>query len=323
MKRTFITTFFLILILLPYPYKAFAQGIQNNNTFSKEDVEKLIEEKLSEDKPLTNDELNKMIIDLKDEKIENLEGNISKVIDVGAWFIGAIALFVTAVTGLIGFSLNRTFNKKINKAESLYREITTVYEDINKKAKEITDLHNDVKSISPTLRNAQSQLKSSTEEIKQASIRLESLGSYVNFVEDLALSSLYLHEIKSRVMNETPEYINMARTILNTPQEDEELVISTLNHKNLTDIFYSQLDVIKYFEQQVNEMKLEEEKIMVRLETKYIDDIRLDVITNEEDVNLLLEDLEDIVYDWQYILNKIKLMEGIWSEYLDRTKLSI
>src|SRR5699024_8918610 len=125
-----LTTAFIYL--LTQPIVTIAQDDKSQVT--KTEVENLIEEKLNEEKPLTKEELIKAVLEMKDEKISNLEGNLSSVLNTAGIVVAVISILLAAVTAIVGWLVKRHIDDKLTKIEDKEREINNTYNDIKTKS---------------------------------------------------------------------------------------------------------------------------------------------------------------------------------------------
>lgn len=305
---------FAIFVYCLIPLIAPTKAQTNLEVLTTSEVNKLIDAKMKEDKPLTNDELNKILLELKDEKIANLEGNLSKIIDTAALFVAVVALVFALIIGIIGWILNNSIIAKLKEITGKEQTINDTKSHIDSKKNEIDGILERIKSYEKELEGAKNSLVQSSSLLEQKSTIIEDLTYYLTIVEDVANSSILINKFFiSRT--QAIKTVYETRRILKKPQENLEYTLIQLRRKmNLMNEFDDFNGLLKYFEYLYTTLIEHEndlwEKVM-NMET-----VLEEYKSHDEDSMSIYEDIESKYMDWNNTLENIITIKEIWEEYL-------
>lgn len=279
----------------------------NLEPLTTSEVNKLIDEKMKEEKPLTNDELTKALLDLKNEKIANLEGNLSKIIDTAALFVGGVALFFAIILAIIGWLINNSIGKKLAEITNIQESINSTKSYIDSRKIEIDEINENVKKFARKLEESKESLDNSSTILVQKSSQIDELIDYLSTVENLADSSILInkflisHKEALIMVHETEEVIK------NPENHFEQLSLEYRDEMELTNEFEDYEGFIRYFEYLKNSLQENEndfwEKVM---DTEQVRDEHEYGIDAEDRTITKYEDLKDKFDDWKAYLEEIE-----------------
>lgn len=304
----------IIYFSIPSIYQTKAEG--NIEPLTLTEVNKLIDEKINEEKPLTNDELNKALLKLKDEKIANLEGNISKVIDTAALFVGALALGFAVIAGIISWLLNSSINKKLTEISEMKTSINSTKDEIDSKKKDIDGVFEKITNYAKELVESKKSLEESSSLLEKKSSQIDVLVTYLNTVEDITDSSILINQfvISSIQASKT---VDTNREILKKPQKNLEHVLFKLTQKlNLMNEFDDYDGLLTYFESQYKSLQQIENSISEQVMN--IKNIDKEFMSTDEDTMTTYDELQHKFKEWQGYLQEIVDIGQIWKEHLEK-----
>ncbi|MDF2066539.1 hypothetical protein [Bacillus sp. Cr_A10] len=313
MKKLFnlcITVAFLILFIPA----GLAAAQANPHQITITEVEKLIDQKLSEETPLTKEELQVEVNRLKDEKIANLEGNIGTVIDSLGLFIGVASLILVGITAIIGLIYKSIIGKKLTKIEELESTIHTTHTNIETKHKQIEEYHKQIKEFSEGLEKLKKQLNQNESLLEKREIELDDLRKYINAIGNIADSSIEVHKFLKE-KQKSLETIAKTRDLLQRPLKNQDIAILKLSQKLGMLSKLTTLDSItNHLEYLINNLNNEEDSLWVKIQRF---DSALELYKeHDEDVMQLHEEVVSNFNDWKDQLSYITIMKNHWEAHL-------
>lgn len=314
MKKIILLSFAIFIFLFSTPWIVTTTAQTNPEPLSITDVENLIDKKISNEKPLTNEELNKVILELKDEKIANLEGNISKIINTAALFVGAVALVLALITGIVGWVLNISINKKLTKVSEVEASIKDLKTQIETRKGDIDETYKKINKYAEDLVESNKKLAKSSSLLEQSSDRIAGLVDYMNTIEDVTDSSVLIHKFLVS-HNHALAIIHGTRKILKKPQKYPDYVLMKIIEKHgLSNEFDDYEGLIEYIEYLITCLNREEnifwEKVL------NIKKIGKEFDPTDEDTMLIYEDLYSTYLDWKGYLESIEAIKDFWESQL-------
>lgn len=174
MKKLTLSIFIIILFFLN-GFQINAVEKPNSNIKSVD----VNENNTASDESFSKDEIYKMLIESKEEKIDLLQGNISNVISFFSVIIAIIALLAT----VFGFVLNNRFTKRYQEVNDIKKEIETDKDQIKKQINDINQLESHLKDIKEELNKEQKKLKEKQSEFTSYLDWIESTSIFLNYLE--------------------------------------------------------------------------------------------------------------------------------------------
>lgn len=310
MKRIVMAcTLLALFVLYAEPGITLAQE-QQKQVISITDIEKLIDQKMSVEKPLTQEELTETLLTMKDDKIADLEGNISKTIDLFALFVGITAFILAAVTGLIGWIIKKNIDEKLTKIEEKEGNINQKYNDIQVRTETIEEYYKDLKGFKDDLETLDNRLDSITESIIMSKTEFQKLTDYVKIIEDINNSTILMLRFFNQ-KNSAVHLINKTKEMIQRPLNNPNGTYKKLEEKLIMPgQFSTPADIEKHLDYLVSEMFKEERTLWEMLEL--FSDVDKAHEIQDEDTMTFYEELETKFSDWESILDYIKDMKEIW-----------
>lgn len=313
MRNVFILCFTVVFLSLLIPV-----GITNAQDGEKKinitEVEKLLEEKLNNQKPLTREELTKVVLEMKDEKIANLEGNLTKVLNTAGLVVAVITLFLALVTGITGWLVKKNINEKLSKLEEKENEVIGTYNYIKTKSESIEEYFKQMKEFVDEQEKTRKKLERNESLLKKRDMQFDELRKYVIAVEDIANISILVNQfIKEK--NEALVIIDKTRALLQKRQKNQDYVLLKLSQKlGMNDELTDQDSIRIHLENLVKGLNQEEDNIWQNIQiAESAEELYLN---QDEDTTPLYEEIEFILEDWKGYLNDIVVIKKHWEDNL-------
>ncbi|NUU59158.1 hypothetical protein [Paenibacillus agri] len=306
MKRL-ITIFSTVLFVL-FVTNSIVHAQEETTPITLTEIEKIIDAKFAEQRPLTEDELTKIVLEMKNEKIANLEGNLSAIIDTSALFVGLIALALATVTGLIGWYIKKGIDEKLNKIEGIERDISKINANIQSKSNEIEEQYKEVKRFKDDLDKFHQKLDSFSSKLKEHKNNFDELCDLneimQNVTDSIILIFRYLNNTKDaeQIISETSQIIKM-------PQKGLKYVLYKLGLK-LGMEFNNIEDVVAHLKYLSENLKKEESNLW-DIMNNFEGVMNIKLLTDAETMTFY-EEIETNYEDWNSHLNEIKTIKDIW-----------
>jgi nitrogen fixation/metabolism regulation signal transduction histidine kinase len=311
--KKLVTLFFIVSIIILF--SSLGTAYAKTQPLTKEEVEKLIEERLGDDKPLTEEELTKVVLELKDEKIENLEGNISSVIDTFGLFIAIAAFILTLISGVIGFYFKRKVDDKLTSIEQKETTVKEIQMDITNKANTIKEHYDEMKAFSEKLNETTNQLKKNSELLTKTIEDLEGLRKYLGSVEEIANSSMLINKFSIQ-QHESQEIIRETYETIARPQKHLNHTLGKIASKIGLLSGFKDLDALRaLLDSEVNSLSDEEKEFFSKVNK--IKTVEGEYFFSDEGEDMtLFEELSDIHQAWTSSYEKILTIRGQWNAQL-------
>jgi hypothetical protein len=312
MKKLLLLFVLMVLALFFIPVSALAEGEQSPLTQSE--VEFLINQKLSEETPLTKEQLQEEVNRLKDEKIANLEGNIGTVIDSIGIFIGVASLILVGLTAIVGLIFNTIISKKLTKIEELDNVISTTFTNIETKHRQVEEFYKQVKEFSEELDKVKKQLSKNETLLEKREQEIEDLRRYVGNIEDITNSTIAINKFLKE-KHKSLDIIEETRLVLQQSQKNPDFVITKLSQKlGMHATLTNQDEIINYLEVRVKDLYREEDSLWNQIERfKTVEDL---YIEQDDNSTTLFDEVESNIKDWHGVLDDIILMKNHWEANL-------
>jgi len=313
----------LLALILTFALITIFPGIINaqveQNQVNIKDIEKIIEQKIKENsdegEELTKEELTEIILKLKDEKIKNLEGNISTLIGSAATFVGIIALVLTIISLLIGWGVNYFIGEKLKRIEEIKTSINDIKQNIETKVKEAESYYEEIKDFKYNIKNIKKDIDSYSTSVNEMNKRFDDTMKYIGGMEDIINSTaLVLKFIKNKKYAQN--LISETKDILDEPQPNPDFVIIRLKRKlGVKEEINDVEDVKKYLDEEVRWLKETENDIwelvtlLKSVEKHYAD--------NHDDSYTLYDEFQNEYEGWKSILDRIEVIRDVFSANLE------
>ncbi|MFP7335011.1 hypothetical protein SFC23_16825 [Shouchella clausii] len=281
-------------------------------SFTQEEVEKLIEEKLGKEQPLTQGELTKALLEFKDEKIENLEGNLSKVIDTIAAYIGIASLILV----IIGWLFKRNIDDKLTTIEIKEATIKGIQQDIENKFKLISSYHNKIKLFAGEIKETNKKLINNSKLLTETIADVEGLRNYVGTIEEITNSSILIYKFLIE-QSQSKKIIKDTYDLIEKPQKNPNLVLREILSKLELDAnmsFNNTKELKEFVDVLVTSLNEEEDDFFTRLE--YVDSVIKEHVEYDEEDIKLLEELSDTYKKWTCSYDSILIIKNYWDAQL-------
>lgn len=315
MKKPFILLFTTVMFMLFFNINV-TNAQTPKNQVTKQEVEDLIEEKLGDGTPLTQEQLTKALLDSKDEKINNLEGNISTLINTAAWFVGGIAILFGILTAIIGWLLNRSINSKLTKIEEKETNINKIKGEIDKKHTLVEGYHTSIKDFADDISKLKKKLTVNTDLLEKRNEEYESLRKYVGAIEDLTNSASLSYKFMSE-HSKVPHLIKETRAIINKPQKHPKHVLLKLAEKLGENAQINTLEELQnHLDELIDSLQEEESYFLEKIQkSKKVDELYMDQAQDED--SSFYETLESYYEDWKRVLSTIETIKEHCENHLE------
>ncbi|MDR9852865.1 hypothetical protein RJP21_04510 [Paenibacillus sp. VCA1] len=228
MKKIVIPLTVALFVLFAAAGAASAQ--EGQTQISITNVERLIDQKMAEEKPLTEKELTKALLEMKDEKIADLDGNVSKTIDLFAGFLAIAALLLAIVTDIIGWIFKRNVDDKLAKIEAKEENVNQKHTDILAKAASVEEHYKEVKKFRDDLEKFNKRLDAISNETEELKTNFNGLGDYVQTIEDITDGAVLMIQFINR-RNESERIVKEAIEVIQQPQKHLQHTLLRLTKK--------------------------------------------------------------------------------------------
>lgn len=293
-------------------------GATNQKQISINEVEELIDTKLSENRPLTYEELNKAVIELKDEKINNLEGNLSTLITYSALLIGLVTLFLAVVGGIIGWLVRRGLDDKLTEIRAKETSINEIKTEFERKLDNFEENYREIKSFMGDLQSTNIKLEQTSLQLVKNNEQIKLFRAYLQTVEDVVDSSLLAHrfyEYRSTAF----ALVEKTSKLLQVRQKNENFVINKVAEElNAKNDFSNYQSLLVYYQNYLVKNLLEDEKNFISKlsRIKKVNDEYFFNIDEEGSSSPTYEELYSTYKDWKGYYDDIHRIEEIWGAFL-------
>ncbi|MFD0586818.1 hypothetical protein ACFQZE_02295 [Paenibacillus sp. GCM10027627] len=311
MKRIVISLTVALFVLFAAVGAVSAQEQQNQVSIT--DVEKLIEQKMNEEKPLTHEELTEALLDMKDEKIADLDGNVSKTIDLFALFVGITAFVLAAVTGFIGWLIKRSIDDKLAKIDEKETNINQKHSDIQSKVGTIEEYYKEVKKFRDDLEKFNNRLDSISEATEKSNKNLKGLREYVSTIESVTDSTALMFKFLDESAA-TEGIVEETREVLQLPQKNLRFVLQKLEPKLKMEGRLNKVeDVTEQLEYLANGLSEYNNNLWNKFKSfKGIQKLHSDT---DESMMKFNEEVEDCYENWKDYLKDIEAIKEHWEAH--------
>lgn len=304
-----------IFLLITIPQTV---GATNQKQIPINEVEELIDTKLSENRPLTYEELNKAVIELKDEKIKNLEGNLSTLITYSALLIGLVTLFLAVVGGIIGWLIRRGLDDKLTEIKAKETSINEIKTELERKLNNFEENFREIKSFMGDFQRTNIKLEQTSLQLDKNNEQVKLFRSYLQTVEDVVNSSLLAHrfyEYRSTAF----ALVEKTGKLLQARQKSENFVVNKIAEElNAKNDFSDYQSLLVYYQNYLVKNLLEEEKNFISKlsRIKKVNDEYFFNIDEEDSSSSTYEELYSTYKDWKGYYDDIHRIEEIWGAFL-------
>lgn len=240
---------------------------------------------------------------MKDEKIENLEGNLSKVIDMAALYVGGIAVALV----IIGWIFKKSIDEKLTLIEEKETSIKRIELTINSKVKEMIGYYQKMKDFADDVDKTNEKLNDNQIQLKRTNDYVLELNDYICTIEDIVNSSVLVNKfldnkIKSITIVSHVEELFKRST---EPPLAEVLTVSELLCMG------SDIDSLKKLEKYFRDCLSSLKKQEINLWEKYF---KTDLVSDEnkshdEDTMTLYDEINSNYTNWEDIFADITFIE--------------
>ncbi|NRG47942.1 hypothetical protein HRF87_24790 [Bacillus sp. CRN 9] len=313
MKKFYLLYFTTVILLLLIPTSS-TNAQSNQSQVDISELETIIEEKLNDRDPLTREELMKTVLEMKNEKISNLEGNLSKVINTVGIVVAVASLFLALFTGIVGWVMKKNLDEKLNKIEEKEININNTYNDIKTKSESIEEYYKKMKEFIHELERTNKKLETNERLLEKREKEFDGLREYVGAIESIANSSILFNQFLGEKEKAT-DIIEETRELLQTPQKHQEFVMLKLSNKLGMNEELNDLDSIKnHLKYLERELKREEDNILKNINiANNAEELFINHDDNTMEIN---EELESFINDWKGYLNEILIIKQHWEKNL-------
>lgn len=298
MKKLSTLLFFMSLLGLIIQPEVDAQ-INIKDVVNIEEVKKLIDEKIGEEKPLSEEELTKALLEMKDEKIENLEGNLSKVIDTAALYVGGIAVALA----IIGWIFKKSIDEKLTKIEEKETNIKDIEQRLNSKFEEMNGFYQKMKDFADDVDQTNEKLKDSQELINEIRDELGKIDGKVETIEDIINSTVLVNNFIVNKVKATTITSHTKELFNRSPDYTLAEILKISDSLGMLSEIDSLEKLEEYFNHRPSGLIKEEEKLW----EKYFHEnlVAKEYEIRDEDTMTLSEEIEANYADWNYYLADI------------------
>lgn len=135
---------------------------------------------------------------MKDEKIENLEGNLSKIIDTAALFVSIVAILLAIITSLIGVIVNSTIKKKLTILSEKENNISDVNIKIIQEIENVKNIHKDIEGRQKHIEQLHASLSKLDEWKRDTDDTISLYGTIHSYINAELRASALILKIMSR-----------------------------------------------------------------------------------------------------------------------------
>lgn len=307
MKKLICFIISILVILIPTNFIN-AQISQNDVTAT--DVETLIEEKLNEE-ALTKEELTKAVLEMKDEKIENLEGNLSNILDTAGLTLAFITLFLTLVTGISGWLVKKSIDEKLTLIEEKEKAINKIHNDIKINSEIIEQYYKQTKEFIDEIDRIKKNLNKNERSLDKRESDLENLREYIGAIEDIANSSILVNQFlkeKSKAL----DIIDETKALLQEPLKYQEYVMLQLSQKlGMNNELNNLESITTHLKHLVGNLTEEEDNLWKAIQGTKANEL---YFNHDENSTTLYEEIKSILNDWNGPLDDILIIKNIWEK---------
>lgn len=283
--------------------------IKVEDGITTEEVKKLIDVEMGKNKTLTQEELTNIVLEMKDEKIENLEGNLSKLINTAALFVATL----TGVLAILGWILKKSIDEKLSTIEGKESNIQSIETRINTKVEEMNEYYKKMKEFANNIDRTNEKLNENNSLLNETKDNIKDLKTYIGTIEDVTNSVVIVNEflnnkIKFRATIEKIEHL--FKSNLEYSLEDLILFSETLGMNSEIDSLEKLKD---YFDYRLTDLKKEEENLWKRFEKDNENNMNGIVIreygSRDEDTMSLYDEVDNNYGNWMNCLSEIIKIE--------------
>lgn len=280
------------------------------------DVQKLIDDKLGEQKPLSQEELTESLLDMKDQRIANLQSDFSNAITA----VGVIIAVATICAVIIAWILKKGVDDKLKVIVSKEAAIEKIQRDMQSKYDDFNEFYKEVQQFKRDHETFKTALAQKEEDDENRSKGIKSLYERYKAVEEVLDGHALIFDFLQQ-SSRTPQIIAEVGETLNKPQKNLNHVLMRLSEKmskfkNYEIIFKDMEDVEENYEYYVGAILKEEQDFRKLLTTHVkVEDIYL--LRPDDDQSSHFEDVEGFYNEWKGYLDSLRLMESVWGDHLE------
>lgn len=301
----------IVLFIILFPLGTLAA----NDQVTIEEVEKLIKQEVGKGTPLTNEDLTKALLESKDEKIANLEGNLSKVLSTLGVYVAIASAALAIVSGIIGWVIKWNLDKKLIKIEEKEADIYNTKAETDRIHNETQEFYNKVKSFNEDSEKLKRELNENNELLKKRTEEFKILRQYVGNIENLVDSSITAIKF-SLERSTTPDIIQETKNILEQSPKNLNFVILKISKKlGEKEGIKTPEDVQNHFNKLAEKLTKKEQLLIKKIQD--IKSVDKEYILYDQSSMKLSDDVESHYDDWKLVWNNILTINNIWRAQLE------
>ncbi|MCF7625530.1 hypothetical protein CQ056_28410 [Peribacillus simplex] len=275
---------------------------EKGDTLSKNDVENVV--KKWDENTLTKQELSEQIIEMKDDRIKLLEGNITWILAIASILLVLFGAAFTTISFLWRNSIIKEFDQRIGEINTVSNNVDNDRKIVEREAVKISDTLQELKQVKRDLDENQRLLLDSRKIFNEEKENIESYWMYSKFMDHRiecieAIKKYNFLKIEAKnICDSILDYIE-GNKIINEPH-----VLQRISKKNL---MYDEGDKVSdIFRHYYNGLKEEEDNIIggAQEDLSWEDYIIATEHGEEEIHSLLIDDFND----WKDYLNSLKVI---------------
>lgn len=277
----------------------------NSENVSKNDVERILEK--FEEQGLTREELSQQILEMKEDKIKLLEGNITWILGIAALLLVLFGTVFTIISFVWKSGIKREFDTKISDIQTIGTQVEKDRKKVENDAFKIEENRQELKQLKRDFEENIILLKESKNKFEEKVNELNEMQIFYDFIEYKiseieAVTTYNLLRMESiRICNRIRLYIEGELEIVN----EQHVLIRfykkvkpyvTADNETIADIFHYYEERLQNHEDDISK------KILKELDfKKYI------ILTDGGETEVE-SDLIASIEEWKGYLNVIRLI---------------